>query len=359
MQTKLFTKLEAGSLTFKNRLHVPPMCTWQTAKRDGVANQNHRNHYSTLARGGFGAVTIEAVGVVPEGRISPFCLGLWNDECQAGFKALVDAMKQADSSCKVLVQLNHAGRKASCDPARDHYAKPEAGGWNIVAPSPIASLGRGFPVPHALNKDEIGQIVDSFAQASTRAVDAGVDGIMLHGAHGFLIHQFLSPLSNTRTDEYGGSLENRLRFLKEILEAVRKSIGTSCELGIRLSYTDWADGGLSDEDITAIIKLCEAYNLSFADVSTGGLVSVPIPISPGYQLPFAAKVKAQTKMAVFGVGLIQNAYQAETALQLGACDVIDIGRKALSDPFFPYRAAADLKEQNLEVPFLQKFAMNF
>lgn len=359
MQTKLFTKLEAGSLTFKNRLHVPPMCTWQTASRDGVANQNHINHYVSLVRGGFGAVTIEATGVVPEGRISPFCLGLWDDKCEAGFKALVDAMKQADNTCKVLVQLNHAGRKASCDPRVDRYVGPAEGGWNIVAPSAIASPGRGFPVPHALSADEIKGAVQAFAEASKRAVAAGVDGIMLHAAHGFLIHQFLSPLSNTRTDEYGGSQENRLRFLKEVLEAVRSCIGTSCELGIRISYTDWAEGGLTDEDITAVIKLCEAYDLSFVDVSTGGLISVPIPLAPGYQLPFAAKVKAQTKMAVFGVGLIQNSYQAETALQLGACDVIDIGRKALSDPLFPYRAVRELREQNLEVPFLQSFAMNF
>lgn len=339
MQTFLFSELSAGALSLQNRINVPPMCMWQA--KDGLAQDFHLQHYAALAASGAGAVTIEATAAVPEGRISPFCLGIWDEERAEGIARIVKAMKKASPDTKVLLQLAHAGRKASCNPHTDAWMSPEEGGWQPVAPSAL-SWSQNFPLPRELAVDEIKELVQKFAEGAVRAQQAGCDGIMLHAAHGYLIHEFLSPLSNQRTDEYGGSFDNRVRFLTEVLRAIKAAVSESFAVGIRLSATDWLEGGITLEDTVKIAKLSEELGCSFADISTGGLLSAPIKVAPGYQLPFAARVKQESGLCVFGVGLITNAFQAETALQLGACDVVDIGRAMLSDPNWGWHAARDL-----------------
>lgn len=352
MQTILFSPLEYGPLKLKNRINVPPMCMWQA--KDGIAQDFHVQHYAALAASGAGCVTIEAVGAVPEGRISPWCLGLWDDKRADGIARIVSAMKKANPEICVLLQLGHAGRKASCDPNTDKWLSPEQSGWHPVAPSGM-SWSDNFPEPHVLTTAEIQGVIKAFADAAVRAVKAGCDGIMLHAAHGYLIHQFLSPLSNQRTDEYGGSFDKRLRFLTDIISAVKAVVPSDFALGLRLSATDWLEGGITPEDTVEIVKRAEALGCSFADISSGALLRAPIPVAPGYQLPFAAKVKAACSIPVFGVGLITNAFQAETALQLGACDVVDIGRAMLSDPNWGWHAAKELGVKDLKVPAVSKF----
>lgn len=352
MQSKLFTPLEYGALKLKNRINIPPMCTWQAA--DGLAQDFHRYHYAALASSGAGAVTIEAVGVVPEGRISPFCLGLWDDDRADGIASIVEAMKKAAPDVKVLVQLNHAGRKGSMDPNTDIWMAPAQGGWHPVGPS-VMHWSDNLPEPHELSAADIAGIVQKFAEAAARAVMAGCDGIMIHAAHGFLIHEFLSPLSNQRTDDYGGNFDNRCRFYREVLAAVKAAVPEDCAVGVRLSAVDWVEGGVSIDDTIKYVDIAAQNGCCFADISTGGLLSVPIPVAPGYQLPFAAQVKAHCSLPVFGVGLITNAYQAETVLQLGACDAIDVGRAALSDPNWGWHAAKELRVKEVSAPNVAKF----
>ncbi len=352
MQSKLFTPLEYGALKLKNRIHIPPMCVWQAA--DGLAQDFHRLHYASLASSGAAAVTIEAVGVVPEGRISPFCLGIWDDARADGIASIVEAVKKAAPDVKVFIQLNHAGRKASIDPATDYWMAPERGGWQPVAPTAMHWSDKR-PQPQELSAEDTAQLVQKFAEAAARAAKAGCDGIMIHAAHGFLIHEFLSPLSNQRTDAYGGSFDNRSRLYREVIAAVKAAVPEECAVGVRLSAVDWAEGGITVEDTLKCVDIAAQLGCCFADISTGGLLTVPVPVAPGYQLPYAAQVKAHSSLPVFGVGLITNAYQAETVLQLGACDVIDVGRAVLSDPNWGWHAARELGVKDLSAPNVVKF----
>ncbi len=352
MDSILFSPIQIANLTLRNRISVPPMCMWKA--RDGMAQAFHEHHYAAFAASGVGSLTIEATGVTADGRISPWCLGLWKDEQTAGIKRIVDAVKVTDQAVKIIIQLAHAGRKGSCDPAAD--ATIAEGGWQTVAPSPLSRPG--YAEPRALAPEEIPVYVEAFAAAARRAVAAGVDAIEIHAAHGYLIHQFLSPLSNKRTDEYGGPLENRMRFALDVIKAVKRAVPADFPVGIRISATDWLPEGWSLEDSIALVKAAKALGVSFVDVSTGGLVPAPIPVRPGYQLPFAAKIReAVPGIAVFGVGLILNAFQAETALVLEACDVIDIGRGILADPNWGWHAARDLHVKDMPCPAEKSFAL--
>lgn len=354
MNTILFTPLEIGTLKLRNRLNIPPMCMWRA--ENGMAKDFTLHHYSALADSGVGAVTIEATAVTPDGRISPWCLGLWSDEHTKSIASIVKAIKETDPEVKVIIQLAHAGRKAGCSPMTDQSIPLSEGGWQTVAPSAL-SASSTLSVPKELTVLEIRKYVKAFSDAAARAVAAGVDAIMIHAAHGYLIHEFLSPISNVRTDAYGGSYENRTRFAKEVIQAIKENVPASYPVGIRISATDWRDDGWNLDESVKFAQEIQDQGISFIDVSTGGLINVPIPVAPGYQLPFAARIRKETGLKVFGVGLITEAFQAETALQLGACDVIDVGRAILNDLNFGWHAAAKLGAHNVKASFERTFAL--
>ena len=354
MKTKLFSPVQIGAVSFKNRISVPPMCMWHAV--NGFPTDFHLRHYAALASSGVGSVTIEATGVLPNGRISPNCLGIWDDEHAERLKSVVDAMKAASPAVKVILQIAHAGRKASCNPADESTVSAERGGWETVAPSRLTAKPV-LALPRALEASEIPAYVKAFAAAAKRAAAIGVDAVEIHAAHGYLIHQFLSPISNVREDAYGGSLENRMRFALEVMTAVKAAVPENFPVGLRISATDWLEGGWTLEESIVLAKKAESLGLVFIDVSTGGLVPAPIPVTPGYQLPFAAEIKKAVGMKVFGVGLITNAFQAETALELNACDVVDIGRGILADPNWGWHAVRDLHESVEGIPGEKTFAL--
>lgn len=342
MDTTLFSPLVIGPMTVQNRIAVPPMCMYSA--KLGVVQPFHLGHYAKLAQSGAGLVCIEAVAVTPDGRISDGCLGLWSDECEAGMKALVTAMHSAAPQCKVVVQLNHAGRKASTGIAWVHPGALSIaeGGWRVRAPSAIP-FSAASPMPLPLDYEECGELVKAFAQAAQRAVRAGVDGIEIHMAHGYLIHQFLSPLSNERIDEYGGAFENRSRFAREVMKAVVMAVPDSVAVGLRVSATDWLEDGWQPEETVELVKQAKLEGLCFVDVSTGGNTpDAKIPTGPGYQVPFASMVREETGLPTFACGLITQPWQAETILRAGDADMIDVGRAMLDDPNWGWHAARAL-----------------
>lgn len=347
MRTKLFSPLQIGGMQLKNRINVPPMCMWHA--ENGFATSFHRHHYAALAASGVGAVTIEATAVLPDGRISPNCLGIWDDEHAQSIRTIVESIKETAPDVKVIIQIAHAGRKGSCNPKDESTVSPQDGGWQTVAPSAL-SAKPSLALPRELELSEIPVYVQAFADAAARAVSVGVDAVEIHAAHGYLIHEFLSPISNKRTDTYGGSLENRMRFAVEVMNAVKQVVPKEIPVGLRISATDWLDDGWSLEDSLELTRRAESIGLEFVDVSTGGIIPCPIPVAPGYQLPYAAAVRQAVSLKVFGVGLITNAFQAETALQLNACDVIDVGRGILSDFNWGWHAVRDLHESTQSVP---------
>lgn len=339
-QTKLFSPFEVGPLMLKNRISVPPMCMF--VAKGGAVNDWHKVHYGKLAGSGAAIVCIEATAVTPDGRITEADLGLWSDQLAVGFADLVRTMRAVDPLTKIAVQLNHAGRKGNGRaPGKEGYLTPEEGGWVPPAPSAVA-YGEGHPVPREMTVGGIQAMVQAFANAADRAVRAGVDTIQVHMAHGFLIHQFLSPVSNHRTDEYGGSFENRIRFALEVFDAVKRASG-NVPVGVRVSATDWIDGGWDLEQTLQLAKILEERGCAFIDVSTGGLAAQQqIEVSFGYQLPCARAVKDIVDMPVFGVGLIIEPEQAESALIEGTCDMVDIGRAMLRNPHWGWEAALKL-----------------
>jgi 2,4-dienoyl-CoA reductase-like NADH-dependent reductase (Old Yellow Enzyme family) len=281
---------------------------------------------------------------VPEGRISPQDLGLWNDEQRDAFRRITDFIHSQGATAGI--QLAHAGRKASTWRAwgerPDGNVPPAEGGWQTVGPSAVAFPG--MDVPTELDADGIRSVVSAFATAARRAVDAGFDLLELHGAHGYLLHEFLSPVSNKRTDEYGGSLENRARILIEVTDAVRAEVGESVPLLMRLSATDWVEGGLTLDETEQVVRWLAERGIDMVDVSTGGNVAdAVIPVGPGYQLPFAAAIKANSHLPVAAVGMIDQPFQAEQIVATGQADVVLVGREALRDPNFPIRAADALR----------------
>lgn len=347
----LFSPTPFRNTTARNRLWLAPMCTYSAVREDGHATDWHTLHYGSRAVGGFGTIIVEATAVSPEGRISPRDLGLWDDGQIESFSKLVKAVHTEGALCGV--QIAHAGRKAGTSPALRGYAHAFEGtqdGWTLVAPSPIAFPG--LDKPSELDAASIDALVEAFAQAARRAVAAGVDVVEVHGAHGYLIHEFLSPLSNVRTDEYGGSEENRRRFLIRIVDAVRSAIGDKV-LCVRLSAADWIEGGIDSEATCRTAEALVAHGVDVLHVSSGGLLPAEIPVGPGYQLPLAADVKravSGSQAKVVGVGLISSGEQAEQALVTGRCDAVAIGRVALTDPYAPLRWANRLADADSVTP---------
>ena len=346
--SKLFTEFQLnsprGQMTLPNRMIVAPMC--QYSSEDGLANDWHLTHWTNLMNSGAGAVIIEATGVTADGRITPNCLGIWND---AGEQAITERLKRARKLAPqglVGLQLCHAGRKASSQvPWEGGALIPPAspGGWQTVAPSAVGH-NPNEPAPKALDLAEMATIKEAFAQAALRAERAGVDFIELHGAHGYLLHQFMSPLANLRTDEYGGSSANRMRFPIEVFAAVRAVYRGV--LGIRVSASDWAQGGWTPEETIILAQALQAHDISYIHVSSGGVsYQQKINLGPGYQVSFAKQVKAATGIPTITVGLITEPQQAEDILQAGDADLIAFARAFLYKPRWGWEAAAALGGQ--------------
>lgn len=336
----LLEPITLGALKLRNRIVVSPMC--QYSSPDGVPTDWHLVHLGSRAVGGAGLVFTEASSVSPEGRISPDDAGIWNDAQAETWSRIAQFIRGQGAAAGI--QLAHAGRKASTD-APWHGGGPldaDQGGWTPVAPSAIA-FDEGYPVPTALDAAGIAKVIDDFRAAAHRARDAGFEVIEIHAAHGYLLHQFLSPLSNTRTDEYGGALENRARLLRGVITAVRESWPASMPLWARLSATDWAEGGWDIDECVQLARMLRADGIGVIDVSSGGTVPHPkIPGGPGYQVPFAARIRREAGIATATVGLITGARQAEEILQRGDADLIEMAREFLRDPYFPRRAAKEL-----------------
>jgi len=337
----LFTPLQLRDLTIKNRIWVSPMC--QYSATDGVVGDWHLMHLGSFATGGAGLVIAEASGVVPEGRISVSCPGLWNEEQVVAWRRVTGFIKAQGSLSAV--QLAHAGRKAgTVSPWSDHLmATPEEGGWQAVGPSALAY--DGYPVPRELTTDEIRQLVRDFSAAAVNAVKAGFDAVEIHAAHGYLLNSFMSPLSNNRTDEYGGSFENRIRFMLEVARAVRRSIPSTMPLMVRISASEWVDGGWTIEDSIALCEELKDCGVDLIDVSSGGnSASQQIVIKPGYQVHFAEAIREATGMVTSTVGLITEAHQAEEILVAGKADVVMVARGFLRNPHWANEAAEQLGE---------------
>jgi len=340
-EVRLFQPLTIRDLTFTNRVAVAPMC--QYSAKDGVAQDWHLQHYGAMAASGPGLIVIEATGVSPDGRTSPGCLGLYSDVTEAALARLVASIKSFGSS-KVGIQLGHAGRKASSRlPWNGNgWAPVEEGGWPLIAPSAIA-FDDNFPVPTEIGPYDLDRLRLSFADAAARADRAGLDVVEIHSAHGYLLHQFLSPLSNQRKDAYGGKLDLRMRFPLEIVRAVRRAWPANKPLGIRVSATDWTEGGLTPDEVVTYLQACRAEGVDYVCVSSGGLLpKATIPVGPGYQVELAAKIKAETGLITRAVGMIAEPHQAEGILEAGKADVIALGRAFLDDPRWCWRAAEAL-----------------
>ena len=336
----LFTQFTLRGVTFANRLWVSPMCQY-SAPLDGVAREWHHVHIGSFATGGAGLIMMEATGVLPEGRISINCLGLWNDQQRDALKPIVEFAHAMGT--KIGIQLAHAGRKGSTmPPGSDHpFASIEEGGWSAPAPSDIP-FGK-MPTPHAMSVDEIKQTVAGFASAAQRAVEAGFDVVEIHAAHGYLIHQFLSPLSNIRTDEYGGVFENRTRFLVQVVNAIRAVIPDSMPLFVRISATDWVDGGWDLAQSIELARVLKHIGVDLIDVSSGALSDKQqIPLGPGYQVPFAAAIKGEAEIPTIAVGLIDEAEFANEIVASGKADAVMAARAFLRHPRWAFDVAHQL-----------------
>lgn len=338
--TSLFDPIRLRGLELANRLWAPPMCQY-SAGTDGVPADWHLVHLGGLATGGAGMVIAEATAVSPEGRISPADVGLWSDEQVEAWRRIT-AFAHTQGAA-LAVQLAHAGRKAST--AAPHLGRgsvpAEDGGWATVAPSALA-FGR-YDAPAALDEAGIRSVVDDFSRAARRAVEAGFDAVEVHAAHGYLLHQFLSPRSNHREDGWGGSFEARARLTLEVVDAVRAAVPETMPVLVRLSATDWVEGGWDLPQTVRLARLLEQRGVDLLDISTGGLdPEQAITLGPGYQVPFAHTVREAVSIPVAAVGLIDKAAQAQSVLDDGSADVVLLGRQLLREPSFPRRAAAEL-----------------
>ncbi|MFI5759160.1 NADH:flavin oxidoreductase/NADH oxidase [Streptomyces sp. NPDC051569] len=342
----LFEPYTLRSLTIPNRVWMAPMCQYsadETGPGAGVPNDWHFAHLAARATGGTGLILTEATAVSPEGRISPADLGIWNDTQVAAFRRITRFL--ASQGTVAGIQLAHAGRKASTKAPWQGGgpAGPEANGWEPLGPSPVP-YAEGNLLPAELTVDQIQEIVGQFAAAARRAREAGFEVVEVHGAHGYLIGQFLSPHSNRRTDSYGGSFENRARFALDVVDAVRAQWPEDLPVFFRVSATDWLDeGGWSVDDTVRLADELLAHGVDLLDVSSGGnAAGVRIPVGPGYQVPFAARVRAETRLPVAAVGLITDPEQAEKIVANGEADAVLLGRELLRDPSWARRAAAGL-----------------
>ncbi|MDB5916181.1 MAG: oxidoreductase [Massilia sp.] len=337
----LFSPFALGPLQLENRIAIAPMC--QYSADEGLATDWHMIHLGHLALSGAGILMLEATAVTPEGRISPKDLGLWSDDHAAALAPVIKAIRR-HSPIKLAIQLGHAGRKASSAVPWEGGANiaPGDGGWQTVAPSPLPHA-EGESVPHELDAAGMGRVLDGFVSAARRSHALGFDAIELHAAHGYLLHQFLSPLANKRTDEYGGSLANRMRYPLAVFQAVRAAVPPAMTVGVRISAYDWVDGGWDVEQSIAFAQELERAGCHFMHVSSGGVSPrQKIPVGPGYQIGFAECIKRETGMPVIGVGMITEAAQAEAILEKGQADMVALARAMLFDPRWPWHAAAEL-----------------
>ena len=335
----LFDPLTIGSVTFQNRVWVSPMC--QYSATNGFVGQWHSAHLNAFATGAPGLIMVEATGVVPQGRISIACPTIDDDAHAAAFKPMIDFAHS--QNVKMGIQLAHAGRKgATMRPWDDHrMASPEEGGWQSVSSSAIAF--HGYPEPRALTIDEIHQLTHDFVAAAKRAVEVGFDVIEIHAAHGYLMHQFYSPLANTRSDEYGGNFENRVRFLLETVKAVRAAIPASTPLFVRISATDWVEDGWNLVDSIELCTQLKVLGVDLIDVSTGGNVhNAPIKATPGFQVPFAAAIRAEAAIMTAAVGLITEPEQAQYIIETGEADAVFLARAMIRNPRWALNAAEKL-----------------
>lgn len=328
MATKLFTSYTLKDVTLKNRIVMSPMCMYSSHEKDGKVQNFHKTHYTSRAIGGAGLLIVEATAVTPQGRISDRDLGIWNDEHIAGLRELVSLMKEEDT--KTGIQLAHAGRKAVVD-------------GDILAPSPIA-FDETYKQPKEMSVEDIKETVEAFRQGAIRAKQAGFDIIELHGAHGYLLNEFLSPITNKRTDEYGGSAENRYRFLKETITAVKEV--WEGPLFVRISANDYLEGGMDPEQYIEMTRWMKQDGVDLIDVSSGAVAPARIKAFPGYQVPFSDTIKHGADIPTGAVGLILSPAQADEIIQNDRADLILLGRELLRDPYWPRTAA---KELNYEI----------
>lgn len=323
----LYSPIRFRNLELKNRWVMSPMCMYSS--NNGVATDFHYVHYGSRAQGGTGLLMVEATGVVPEGRITHKCMGLWNEEQKESLKKIVDFVHQ-NSASKIGIQLGHAGRKASTWNGKQLSLEE---GWETVAPSKIP-YSEEERIPHELTVEEIKKLVQDFQDSARRALEADFDLIEIHAAHGYLIHQFLSPLSNVRSDEYGGSFENRIRFLLEIVEAVNELLDENHPLFVRISGTEYAENGWDIEESVKLAEVLKTKNVDLIDVSSGGNIQgAKITLYDGYQVPLSAEINKETRMKTGAVGLIKTAEQAEEILQKGEADLIFVAREILRNPY--------------------------
>lgn len=339
MSIKLFAPLQIRDLTFRNRIFVAPMCQYSAS--DGVPNNWHLVHLGSRAVGGAALVIAEATSVTDIGRISPADLGIWNDKQVEAFKPITSFIK--DQGAIPGIQLAHAGRKASTKIPWQGHGKVENGGWTPVGPS-NTPFSASYPVPRELSTKEVEQVVTDFVTAARRAKEAGFQVVEIHMAHGYLLHEFLSPISNIRSDIYGGSLENRMRLPLKVAAAVREAWPSGWPVFVRISATDWAEsGGWDVEQSVVLAKELKNIGIDMIDCSSGGTLERPvIPLGPGYQVPFAARIRKEAGIATSAVGLITTAKQSEAILENGEADAISMARELLRDPYFPMHAAKEL-----------------
>ena len=338
----LFQPIDFGGLTLPNRIVIAPMC--QYSAKDGCMNDWHLIHLGHLALSGAGMLTIEATAVEPEGRITYADVGLWDDATEAAMARVLEGVR-AWSSMPLAIQLAHAGRKASCDLpwlGGAQIAPDAPNGWQTVAPSALP-FDPADNAPAALDRAGMERIRDAFAEAARRSARLGYDAVQVHGAHGYLLHEFLSPLSNRRTDEYGGSLENRMRFPLEVFDAVRAAFPADRPVSMRVSGTEWVEGGWDIEQTCVFARELEARGCAAINVSSGGGdIRQQIPAGPSFQVPLARAVKAAVSMPVVAVGLITGFEQAETIVATGDADMVGLARTVLYNPRWPWHAAAAL-----------------
>ncbi|HVK93027.1 MAG TPA: NADH:flavin oxidoreductase/NADH oxidase [Mycoplana sp.] len=340
--SKLFAPLKVGNLELANRIVIAPMC--QYSAEDGCMTDWHTIHLGHLALSGAALLTIEATGVTPEGRISYGDTGLWSDENEAAMARVLESVRRW-SDMPIAIQLGHAGRKASTDKpwfGGAQIAPGQENGWQTVAPSPIP-FAEGENPPEELDRAGLDRVLQAFADGAKRAARLDLAAVQIHAAHGYLLHQFLSPLSNQRTDEYGGSLENRMRFPLEVFDAVRAAFPAGRPVTVRLSATDWVDGGWDIEQSITFSKKLEARGCAAIHVSSGGLhPAQKIPVGPSYQVPLARAIKQAVGIPVVAVGMITEFEQAEAIVGTGDADLVALARGILFDPRWPWHAAAEL-----------------
>jgi 2,4-dienoyl-CoA reductase-like NADH-dependent reductase (Old Yellow Enzyme family) len=345
----LFEPLTLRGITFSNRIGISPMCEYSS--HDGFANDWHLVHLGSRAVGGAGLVLTEASAVTPDGRISPADLGIYKDE-HVEMLARIFAFIEKQGAVPGM-QLAHAGRKASTGIPWEggKPLDPASGGWTpIFAPSALP-FDTGYQTPRALTTSEIASIVRAFADAAKRVLQAGGKVVEIHAAHGYLINTFLSPLSNHRTDEYGGSFENRIRFLKEVVNAVRKVWQENLPLFVRLSSTDWADGGWTIDDSVELARTLKPLGVDLIDCSSGGLVpNAKIPVGAGYQVPLSARIRRGAGLSTAAVGMITQAAQADQIIRNGEADIVLLARQSLRDPYFPLHAASEVHFKDQKWP---------